>query len=351
MKFRNILQNLNENANVHTITVWLVINPETIIGRKVISAFSTINNHFDEYGAKKEKQEQDQEETMETETSKENPFGIRFAVLYNSESNRIPKGCKELNKKSCQIDNGQFVWSKFKHFAGKCAASDGVALELQDGTAENKKITKYLTNSLGLEVNKNYIVLNGQVIPLNNLLKEEDVTSIKDVIDPITSHDIWTLITRYNEEIEPIMKVLFNQVDGIYVKEISDSLNNMIVSVSNILYFRRLHDGFRATQSIFTFADRDEKLRSAVDSLSLSLLQNDEDGAPFSIQCVLDPLSPQTQRIISFIDELYDYHNLFDIDIVLNPISEMKDEINKYGFPKKLARYYRYVFKKKSNMA
>ena len=182
------------------------------------------------------------------------------------------------------------------------------------------------------------------MIPLNNLLKEEDVISIKDVIDPITTHDIWTLITRYNQEIEPIMKILFNQIDGIYIKEISDSLNNLIISISNILYFRRLNDGFRASQSIFTFADRDENLRNAVDSLSLSLLQNDEDGAPFSIQCVLDPLSPQTQRIISFIDELYDYHNLFDIDILLNPISEMKDEINKYGFPKKLARYYRYVF-------
>ncbi len=61
-----------------------------------------------------------------------------------------------------------------------------------------------------------------------------------------------------------------------------------------------------------------------------------------SIRVVLDPLSPQTQRIIS--DELYDYHGIFDIEILLNPVTDMKVEMNRYGFPKKLARYYGYVF-------
>ena len=97
--------------------------------------------------------------------------------------------------------------------------------------------------------------------------------------------------------------------------------------------------------SLFSIAEGDETLRNAVDSLSIRLSQsNEEGGAPFLIRCVLDPLSPQTQRIISFIDELYAYHNLFDFEICFNPISQMKDEINRYGFPKKLARFYRYVF-------
>ena len=331
---------LNENSNVHTITVWLVVNPESITGRVVLSAFSKINTYFEEYGAKKA----EASEAEDAEEKPEKPFGVRFAVLYNSENNKIPKTCVDLTKTECQLENGGFFWSKFKHSATSCAETEIDNLSLQDGDAENVKIQKYLTESLGLENNKNYIILNGEVIPLNNLLKEEDVTSIKNLIDPITSHDIWTLITRYNEEIEPIMATLFNEIDGIYVKQVSNSLNNMIIRVSNIMYHRRLHEGYKASRSLFTIANIDENLRNAVDSLSLSLLQNDEDGAPFSIQCVLDPLSPQTQRIISFIDELYAYHNLFDIDILLNPVSEMKDSINKYGFPKKLARYYRYVF-------
>ena len=318
------------DSDTHVITAWLVVDMQSVIGRFLLSSFSQINGKFVKYAA---------DAKGDDGKEKIRQFGLRFAVLINSESDQISKECEDVNQKQCE-ENGVFSWELFAENAAKCVASDINPESLTDSSAYDPEVYKYLTNTIGLQSNRNYIVLNGQVIPLDHFMNDKQ----QNTKNPITTNDIWTLLTRYNEEIQPIMITLFNPTDGVYEKEATHSLNNAVMRIVNVLYYRRFHEGFRSSQSLFTIAESDETLRNAVDSLSVRLYQSTEDGAPFLIRCVLDPLSQQTQRIISFIDELYRYHNLFDIEICFNPISEMKDEINRYGFPKKVARYYRYVF-------
>ena len=337
-----VMGNVDESKGmVPVITVWLVVDVRTVMGRVLVRSFSKIDALAAEYGVDSKEKSKGADENEDTSS----PFGIRFAVLFNSEDSQLPMQCITLKRASCIDDDGKFSWRIFSEVASDCAAVSSSHMSLKtDPNERHSQISDFITKSLGLAEGGNYIVMNGEVIPLDHLFTEDTTGSTSPTVEPITPNDIWTLIMRNHEETEPIMKTLFNEVDGIYSKVCDDTLNTMVMEVVSLLYWRRLHESFWATASMLSIAARDEKIREVVDSLSVSLYQDDEDGAPFSVRCVLDPLSPQTQRIVSFVDELYDYHGLFDIEILFNPTLDMKDEINKYGFPKKLARYYRYVF-------
>merc|ERR1712242_125742 len=101
----------------------------------------------------------EQYDASDDDDDKLRPFGLRFAVFFNSESDQlISEECADVNKASLTDGNGAFLWELFAENAQKCASADAsssVKSELQ-----NMKIFKYLTDEIGLESNKNYIILN-----------------------------------------------------------------------------------------------------------------------------------------------------------------------------------------------
>ena len=198
-------------------------------------------------------------------------------------------------------------------------------------------------DGLDLDKNENYIILNGEVIPLDHIyIKNDDVNSL-------TKHDLYSMLTKHFDEVNTIYDAIFNAEYGYNVNNMNkNDFNYVISNIINILYNRQLISGFNIGSNLNDFAikNNNEELRAALDSLTISVKNKDDTKYSFYVNAILDPLSPTTQKIISFLYELYNYNNigLFDIDIVLNPIINMKDDINKYGLPKKLNRYYKFVF-------
>ncbi len=86
------------------------------VGRFQVAAFSQINTHFAEYGAidNNEQEEQSMDGSVK-EREKRNPFGVRFAVLFNDKSNKIPAECMELNRGFYNDEVVHFHGTHFKN--------------------------------------------------------------------------------------------------------------------------------------------------------------------------------------------------------------------------------------------
>ena len=87
-------------------------------------------------------------------------------------------------------------------------------------------------------------------------------------------------------------------------------------------------------------------MKKKIERMSIRFASTSDNGlGVFGIQVLIDPLSTNAPRITEFLYELYkQYSELFEIVIILNPQPSMKDDINKFGMPKHMNRYYRFVF-------
>ena len=77
----------SSDRDTHVITAWLVVDMQSVIGRFLLSSFSQINGKFVKYAA---------DAKGDDGKEKIRPFGLRFGVLINSESDQISKECADV---------------------------------------------------------------------------------------------------------------------------------------------------------------------------------------------------------------------------------------------------------------
>ena len=233
---------------------------------------------------------------------------------------------------------------------------------------------------------KNDLFVNEEAVPLDHLdivnhqkIKIKINKMIQKVIIKYKVPLHHQLISQFYDEFEPVYNHLFNaeyrlldgmkpNIDSLKVEDnlqaISDefdtNIGNTLMRIINLLYYGEFAVCGKTIWNMLKNGqdnEQTEQLRSTVESLSVNLkhAEPDEDDdnnndenvrdmtGIFELTAVLDPLSPNTQKLVSILYKLYNYNNLFNVKILFNPMIEMKDEINKYGLPKRLTRYYRYV--------
>ncbi|ETO27493.1 UDP-glucose ceramide glucosyltransferase-like protein [Reticulomyxa filosa] len=295
-----------EKSNTPLVTVWVLLNFGNGNGKDLFVALSKLN----------------QMATTRSDKSLQHA-GVRLALLDNTLDCYTADALAPMQGK-------QFDWETFQNTAQKWR---NATLEQRScnekGKTENQKIASEVVKNLGLQSGHNYIVIDGLVVPIDDAIGTGNANAEASTHSAsIVVQDIWTLLQEF-----------FKATKDVY-PQMKDLPHDVVLQIVNALIYRAT-SGYVVRETLFE-----------ANGLSIHLSNSDanENEVVYDIVSVLNPLSPHTQKLVSLFKELYLYKPLhatapkFNIQILFAPDLNMKDEINKYGFPSKLNRYYRLAF-------